>query len=104
MVGEAATFGALAEAWASRLFQTGGYAAASGSARSSRSSEAKAGYHTRNVAASSPLSVRVRACRRRCAPSGIHRMCCFLTIRLLTTWLTVDSTNALEIVSPHRYR
>jgi hypothetical protein len=31
-------------------------------------------------------------------------MCCFFTICLLTTWLTADSTNALEMVSAQRWR
>ncbi|MBV9029845.1 MAG: hypothetical protein JO364_05935 [Pseudonocardiales bacterium] len=29
-----------------------------------------------------------------------RRICCFLTMRLLVTWLTVDSTNAVEMASP----
>jgi len=33
---------------------------------------------------------------------GVHRICCFFTIRLLTTWLTIDSTKAFEIASPWR--
>ena len=38
------------------------------------------------------------------APLGVHCICCFFTNRLLTTWLIVDSTNAVLIVSPCRYR
>jgi len=33
-----------------------------------------------------------------------QRICCFFTIRLLTTWLTADSTKAFEIASPQRWR
>jgi hypothetical protein len=36
------------------------------------------------------------------APRGLQRICCFLTIRLLTTWLTAGSTNELEMGSPAR--
>lgn len=39
----------------------------------------------------------------RCAPRGVQRMCCH-SILLLTTSLMVDSTKALEIVSPLRWR
>ena len=40
---------------------------------------------------------------------GVHRICCFFTIRLLTTrfahdLLTVDSTKSFEIASPWRWR
>ena len=38
----------------------------------------------------------------RCAPRGLQRICCFLTIRLLITWLTADSTNEVEMISPAR--
>jgi hypothetical protein len=31
-----------------------------------------------------------------------QRICCFLTMRLLTSWLTADSTNEVEMVSPAR--
>jgi hypothetical protein len=30
-------------------------------------------------------------------PRSVHCICCFLTNRLLTTWLIVDSTNAVLI-------
>jgi hypothetical protein len=36
--------------------------------------------------------------------TGVQRICCFLTMRLLITWLTVDSTNAVEMASPARRR
>ena len=48
------------------------------------------------------LSTRVRTCRRRWAPRGDQRICCFLTMRLLMTWLTVASAVAVEIGSPQR--
>ena len=49
-----------------RAFHIGGYAAAGGSSTGRpRSSEANVGYHTREVAANSRFSVRVRTCRRR---------------------------------------
>jgi hypothetical protein len=35
-------------------------------------------------------------------PAGVHCICCFFTMRLLITWLTVDSTKAVLIVSPFR--
>ena len=31
-------------------------------------------------------------------------MCCFLSNRLLTTWLIVDSTKAVLLVPPCQYR
>jgi hypothetical protein len=45
----------------------------------------------------------VRVCSNRCAPRRVHCICCFLTNRLLTTWLIADSTKAVLIVSPCRY-
>jgi hypothetical protein len=33
-----------------------------------------------------------------------HRICCFLANRLLTSWLIVDSTNAVLILSLCRHR
>src|ERR1700689_4947314 len=62
------------------------------------------GYQRRNTSSSSPLRTFVRVCSSRCAPRSVHCICCFLTERLLTTWLMVDSTNAGLIVSPCRYR
>src|SRR5664279_83733 len=32
------------------------------------------------------LRTRVRICSSRCAPRGLQRICCFLTMRLLMTW------------------
>src|SRR5579863_2848954 len=42
-------------------------------------------YHRSNVPRRSPLSSRVRTCNSRWAPRRLHRICCFLTIRLLMT-------------------
>jgi hypothetical protein len=36
--------------------------------------------------------------------AGDHRICCFLTMRRLMTWLTVASAVAVEIGSPQRWR
>ena len=46
------------------------------------------------------LSTRVRIWSSRCAPRGLQRICCFLTMRLLMTWLTADSANELKMISP----
>src|SRR5271168_593719 len=40
----------------------------------------------------------VRVCSNRCAPRRVHCICCFLTNRLLTTWLIVDSTKAKAVL------
>jgi len=37
-----------------------------------------------------------------CAPRAVQRICCFFTIRLLTTWLMVDSARELAMTSPAR--
>ncbi len=55
----------------------------------------KRGYQVRNVSSHSPLSTCVRTWRSRWAPSGVHCICCFWTMCLLTTWLIADSVNAL---------
>ena len=34
----------------------------------------------------------------------VQRICCFFTMRLLITWFTADSVNAVEIASPARRR
>src|ERR1035437_2976630 len=62
------------------------------------------GYHRLKCPSSSSLRTLVRAWSRRCAPRRVHCICCFLTNRLLTTWLIVDSTNAVLILSPCRHR
>ena len=46
----------------------------------------------------------MRTCSSRWAPAGVQRICCFLTMRLLITWLTADSVNAVEMASPARRR
>src|SRR3954463_145515 len=51
-----------------------------------------------------PSRVRVRVCNSRCAPRGVHCICCFLANRLLTTALTVASPKAEEMRSPDRNR
>ena len=48
------------------------------------------------------LRTLVRVCNKRCAPRSVHCICCFFTNRRLTTWLMVDSTKAVLIVSPCR--
>ena len=35
---------------------------------------------------------------------GLQRICCVLTMRLLMTWLTADSVNAVEMAAPARWR
>ena len=44
-----------------------------------------AGYQRRKVSSRSPLRTWVRVCSKRCAPRGVHRICCFFTNRLLMT-------------------
>ena len=56
------------------------------------------GYQRRNRSSRSSLRTLVLVCSKRCAPRSVHCICCFLTNRLLTTWLIVDSTNAVLIV------
>ena len=58
------------------------------------------GYHPAKIARSSSFSTRVRTWSCRCASRGVHPICCFLTMRVLITWVTVDSTNAVQTVSP----
>src|SRR5712672_751619 len=58
------------------------------------------GYQRRNRSSKSSLRTLVLVCSNRWAPRSVHCICCFLTNRLLTTWLIVDSTNAVLIVSP----
>jgi len=55
------------------------------------------GYQRWKSSASWLLRTRVRTCSSRWAPRGDQRICCFLSIRLLMTWLTADSTNELSI-------
>jgi class 3 adenylate cyclase len=53
-----------------------GYAAAGRSSVMARAAKVTAGFHERNLAPRPPLSARVRVCRRRWVPSGVHRRCC----------------------------
>jgi hypothetical protein len=62
------------------------------------------GYHRRNTSTSSSFKTLVRVCNKRWAPRKVHPICCFFTNLRLTTWLMVDSTNAVLIVSPCRLR
>ena len=61
---------------------------------------ASPGYQRAKSPARSLLRTRVRTCRSRWAPRGDQRICCFLTMRRLMTWLTVASAVAVEIGSP----
>src|SRR5712692_760264 len=67
-------------------------------------SSGKSGYQRRKVEGNSLFSVLTRVCSSKCAPRLVHCIDWRFTKRLLSTKLTVDSTNAVEIVSPHRYR
>jgi hypothetical protein len=62
------------------------------------------GYHRRNTSTSSSFKTLVRVCNKRWAPRKVHPICCFFTNLRLTTWLMVDSTNAVLMVSPCRLR
>src|SRR5664279_2188807 len=62
------------------------------------------GYQRRNTSSSSLFRTFVRVCNNRCAPFSVQLICWRLTKRRLTTWLIVDSTNAVLIVSPCLYR
>ena len=48
----------------------------------------------------SPLRTATLTCARQCAPSSVHRICCFFAMRWLTTWFTADSAMLLLIGSP----
>src|SRR3954452_15238210 len=65
---------------------------------------AMAGYQVVNRSRSVPSRALVRVCRSRWAPCFDHCICCFLAKRRLTTRLTVDSANAVEIRSPLNQR
>ena len=58
---------------------------------STRGSGRNCGYQRRNVSSNSPFKTLVRVCSKRCAPRSVHDICWCFTIRLLTTWFTVDS-------------
>jgi len=79
-------------------FQTGGYAAC----WAERSVLAIAFYQRATVARRSSFNTCPQTSSSRCAPCLVQRICCFFTVRLLTTWLTVDSTKPVAIASPYR--
>jgi hypothetical protein len=60
----------------------------------------KPGYQVRNVSSHPSFNTRVRICSRRWAPRLVYCICCFFTMRLLTTWFTVDSTKPVLMRSP----
>src|SRR5271166_2435334 len=62
------------------------------------------GVPARSVGRQSPFNTWARICSKRWAPRSLQRICCFFTNRLLTTWLTADSANPVEMVFPCRYR
>src|SRR5262249_32803329 len=64
----------------------------------------KPGYQVRNVSSHSPFNTRVRLCCSRGAPRLLQCICCFFTMRWLTTWFTVDSAKPVLMRSPWRYR
>jgi len=59
----------------------------------------RSGYQRSKLVCKSSLSAWTRTCNRRCAPRGVHRICCFFTNRLATSWLIVDSTCRLQYFS-----
>jgi hypothetical protein len=42
-----------------------------------------------------PFKTATLTCAMQCAPSPVQRICCFLTMRWLTTWFTADSAMLL---------
>ena len=50
----------------------------------------------------SSLRTATLTCARQCAPSSVHRICCFFAMRWLTTRFTADSAMLLLIGSPLR--
>src|SRR5471030_2991486 len=48
----------------------------------------------------SSLRTATLTCARQCAPSSVHRICCFFAMRWLTTRFTADSAMLLLIGSP----
>ena len=59
--------------------KTGGYAALASNV------SCIPGYQRDSVERHSLFKTRVRTCSKRWAPGSVHRICCFFTIRLLTT-------------------
>jgi hypothetical protein len=72
--------------------------------REDRLSTENAGYQRPKLWMRSPLRVRVRVWKSRCAPSGVHCIDCFLTKRLLSSELTSNATKAVETTWPARPR
>jgi cyclic beta-1,2-glucan synthetase len=87
-----------------RAVKSRGHQAAVRVSSSDATASRNCGYQVRKVSSQSSLITAVRTCRSRCAPSGVHCICCFLTMRLLITWLMVDSAKPVLIRSPLRYR
>ncbi|CCV09404.1 conserved hypothetical protein [Mesorhizobium metallidurans STM 2683] len=77
--------------------KVGGHQAAS---LSGSSDFCRASHQRLKSLSSVPSSTRVRSCMRRWTPRGVHCICCFLAKRFAITWLTVDSTKAVETTSP----
>lgn len=61
-------------------------------------------YRLRKTASRVLFRTRTRTVRNRCTVNQFQRISCFLTMRLATTSLTVDSTQAVEIGSLVRWR
>jgi hypothetical protein len=68
-----------------RALKSRGYQAASSVGVTGVCTGRKRGYQRRKIPSQSSFSTCVRTCKSRCAPSGVHCICCFFTIRLLTT-------------------
>lgn len=61
-------------------------------------------YQLRKTASSVLFRTCTRTVRNDCTVNWFQRICCFLTMRLAMTSLTVDSTQAVEIGSLLRWR
>jgi hypothetical protein len=77
-----------------------GDAGGNAATETSSTSRSISGYQRLKMTTNSPLRVRTRVCNNKCAPSLDLCICCCLQNRLLTTSLTVDSTNPVAIASP----
>jgi hypothetical protein len=53
-----------------------------------------------HISSHASFNTRVRICSRRWAPRFVHGICGFFTMRVLTTWFTVDSTKPVRMRSP----
>lgn len=67
-------------------------------ARRCCSSAAIDGYRRSTCDRNWSLSTAIRICGRLCARRGRQAICCRLTKRLLTTWLTADSTKPCNVL------